>query len=75
MDPLTITILGLFGLFWLAEIIAHVTKYKYGSTLSALVWKFERWSRGHGFIFGLWPRILIGLLCALLFTHLEFQIP
>jgi hypothetical protein len=67
---LTIVILVLFALFWIAELVAHATKYKYGSTLSALIWKFEV-SRN----WGIAVRVVIGVLVALLFTHLEFQLP
>lgn len=66
---LTGVILGLFGLFWLAELVAHASRYAWGPTLSGLIWRLEatRW--------GLVVRIVIGLLVATLFTHLEFQIP
>jgi len=71
---LTVVILVLFALFWVAELVAHLTKYKYGMTLSALVWKLERETKGHGLL-SVWPRIVIAALVALLFTHLEFQVP
>ena len=67
---LTVVILVLFALFWLAELIAHVTRYRYGSTLSNLIWLVEAQRK-----YGLAVRVIVGLLVATLFTHLEFQLP
>lgn len=66
----TIVILVLFAAFWGVELFAHVTKYRYGRTLSALIWLAMR-SRGWGTL----VRVVVGLLVAVLFTHLEFQTP
>jgi hypothetical protein len=66
---LTIVILVLFGLFWLAELVAHFTKYEFGPTLSAIIWKLESGK------LGLLVKIITGILVAVLFTHLEFHLP
>jgi hypothetical protein len=46
---------------------AHFTAYRYGETVSASIWWLER----------RYPvlHILVGLVLAVLFTHLEFQVP
>jgi hypothetical protein len=67
---LTIIILILFALFWVAELVAHVTRYRYGQTLSAKIWMYEA-SRKYGTA----VRVTVGALVALLFTHLEFHLP
>lgn len=66
----TYVILALFASFWGVELYAHVTKYRYGRTLSALIWLAMR-SRKWGTL----VRVVVGLLVAVLFTHLEFQHP
>lgn len=66
----TYVILALFASFWGVELYAHVTKYRYGRTLSALIWLAMRNRK-----WGALVRVVIGLLVAILFTHLEFQLP
>jgi len=67
VGPLTIIALVLQGLFWSVDIAAHITKYRYGKTVSALTWWLEkRYPVVH------W---VVGLALVILFTHLEFQTP
>lgn len=67
---LSTVILVLFALFWVAELVAHLTVYRYGKTLSAMLWALEAQKT-----YGIYVRIVIGALVAVLFTHLEFQVP
>lgn len=67
---LSIVILVLFALFWVAEMVAHLTVYRFGKTLSAMIWALEGQAK-----WGIPVRIVIAALCALLFTHLELHIP
>jgi len=64
---LTYILLGLLATFWAGDAVAHFTRYKYGETVSAAIW----WLEKRSILF----RILVGLSVAVLFTHLEFQIP
>jgi hypothetical protein len=58
---------GLLVLFAGGDVVAHFTKYKYGETVSASLWWLEK-------VFPV-SRVLIGLVLAVLFTHLEFHLP
>lgn len=64
LTGLTVVLLAVFGL---VDAEAHFTKYQYGETFSAFCW----W-----LIKKFWPmRIVFGVAIAVLFTHIEFQIP
>ena len=67
MGPLTATLIGLLALFAGGDAAAHFTHYRYGETFSAFVWWLER-------RFPIF-HLLIGLLLAVLFTHLEWRVP
>lgn len=66
----TYIILTLFAAFWGTELYAHLMKYRGGPTLSALIWLAMRNRKWGGIV-----RVIVGLLVAVLFTHLEFQTP
>ncbi len=67
MGPLTASLIGLLGLFGAGDALAHFTKYKYGETFSAAVWWLEkRFPVFH---------LVVGVALAVLFTHLEWQVP
>lgn len=67
MGPLTIALWSLLAVFAGGDAAAHFTHYKYGETVSASIWWLER-------RFPIF-HIAVGLVLAVLFTHLEFQIP
>jgi hypothetical protein len=67
MGPLTAVLVGLLSLFLAGDGAAHWTHYRYGETFSALIWYLER-------RFPIF-HLIVGLLVAVLFTHLEFRIP
>lgn len=64
LTALTIVILAVFGL---VDAEAHFTKYQYGETFSAFIWWLLKRLP--------FMRVVIGLAIAVLFTHLEFQVP
>lgn len=59
--------MGLIALFAGGDLLAHYTKYKYGETFSAWVWWLEK-----AFPF---TRVVVGVILAVLFSHLEFHHP
>lgn len=67
MGPLTLALWGLLAVFAGGDALAHFTHYRYGETVSASIWWMER----------RYPvlHIVTGLVLAVLFTHLEFQLP
>lgn len=67
MGPLTYALIGLLALFAGGDAAAHFTRYRYGETVSAAIWWLER-------RFPLF-HLAVGLLLALLFTHLEWHLP
>lgn len=67
MGALTYALWGLLVLFAGGDAAAHFTRYRYGETVSASIWWLER-------RFPIF-HLAVGALLALLFTHLEFQIP
>jgi len=67
MGALTLALWALIALFAGGDAAAHFTKYKYGETVSASIWWMEkRFPALH---------VILGLLLAVLFTHLEFRLP
>lgn len=64
LTGLTIALLAVFGV---VDATAHFTKYQYGETFSAFIWWLLRRLP--------FMRVVIGLAIAVLFTHLEFQVP
>lgn len=62
-----IGIIVTFAVFWILEIVAHFTHYRYGPTLSARIWRLEQ--RYH------WTRLIVFGLVVILGTHLELHIP
>lgn len=67
MGWLTDLLVALLGLFLVLDGVAHVTRYKYGETFSALCWYLE-----HKYP---WMHIVLGLLIVVLFTHIEWRVP
>lgn len=67
LGPLTFALLGLVVAFAGGDATAHFTKYQYGETVSAFLWGLEKRMP--------FMRVVIGLALAVLFTHLEFQLP
>ena len=65
---LTDIILALFAAFWAVEGVAHFTNYRYGKTLSALIWVEEK----H---YPVAARVVVGALLAVLASHLELHFP
>lgn len=64
LTALTIVLLAVFGA---VDAEAHFTKYQYGETFSAFIWWLLKRLP--------FMRVVIGLAIAVLFTHLEFQVP
>jgi hypothetical protein len=64
---LTYALWGLLVIFAGGDAAAHFTKYKYGETVSASLWYLQR-------RFPIF-HIVIGLVLAVLFTHLEWHLP
>jgi hypothetical protein len=67
VGALTYALWGLLVLFAGGDAAAHFSKYKYGETVSASIWWLER--RFPVF------HILVGIVLAVLFTHLEWKVP
>jgi hypothetical protein len=67
MGSLTLALWGLIALFAGGDALAHFTQYRHGETVSASIWWLER--RYPAF------HVIVGALLAVLFTHLEFQLP
>jgi hypothetical protein len=67
VGALTYALWGLLLLFAGGDAAAHFTKYKYGETVSASLWYLQR-------RFPIF-HIVIGLVLAVLFTHLEWHLP
>jgi hypothetical protein len=65
--PLTALTIVLLAVFGVVDAGAHFTKYKYGETFSAFIWWLLRKLPV--------MRVVIGAAIAVLFTHLEFQVP
>lgn len=67
MGPLTYALYGLAILFAGGDAAAHFTHYRYGETVSKSIWDAsKRFPILH---------LVTGLALAVLFTHLEFQVP
>ena len=64
LTGLTIALLAIFGV---VDAEAHFTKYQYGETFSAFIWWLLRKLP--------FMRVIVGVAIAVLFTHLEFQVP
>lgn len=63
---LTAALWLLLAVFVGGDAVAHFTGYKYGETVSASIWSMEKF----------WVvRVIVGVVLAGLFTHLEFQLP
>jgi hypothetical protein len=67
VGALTYALWGLLVIFVGGDAAAHFTKYKYGETVSASLWYLQR-------RFPIF-HIVIGLVLAVLFTHLEWHLP
>jgi hypothetical protein len=67
VGPLTIALWGLLAAFAAGDALAHFTHYRYGETVSASLW----WLQRRYPVF----HVVIGLILATLFTHLEFHLP
>jgi hypothetical protein len=65
MGPLTYFLIGLLAAFGVADVIAHVTKYRYGETFSK--WDIDL-ERKHT-----WFKILNVAVLAVLIAHLAFN--
>jgi len=64
---LTDLVVAVLGLFLVLDGVAHLSRYRYGETFSALIWYCEhRWP---------WVHLIVGVLLVVLFTHLEFRVP
>lgn len=67
MGPLTYLLWAILGLFAAGDAAAHFTNYRFGETVSASIWALEKRLP--------FARVIVALVLAVLFTHLELHFP